>query len=822
MFDRKSDAELVEYWVGLNWPSNPPACHYWAIDETNNWLLEWRANRELTSMMILSVLDDDGHIVTRYEYERVVELNEEDGLYIKANLIDGGTTDEFVITFLEWCRAIPMVLSIDEDSDDSDTPATLNQTGPHEWTVQVAFKTGSPNYRTHLTIQGRTVYLKEGFTAAEHETVVQNMVHPLVNQSHEVCYAGGYDVFGLKLKHGVDTSIVAPELLFIELRIAGLQTPYRHACGQSLIRSDFDIEVLEEPGWYIHGRQGNVSNGLSFRHGPEDDEGIWTGEPMTGEPFGHPDYSPVPARWHLQFRNGQWHLRLGLGGTGGNHRAWYIFEQVLPDDRSVGLRPGSLELVCTRPWSDREPAADGSMQPPSDPSIAYQIDPVGKKVKLHVHGTEIFQFGSGDSNLGSRTLICEGANFGEPTLDRTWGNDSPPKTSSLILYNGNYDVTTHAYEYAFGSDVPRSDRNHELDSVVVVTRIFRGGYYVEIDEPAIIHPLTRAIELTAAIKLWDVASQSYTTNEVIYMVPTDDRWLLDDSFDDPIDWVNKDGVGPETMTTTRGWARISDTCNDYENVQVAAPVLQLITWKTEQFYLPRTDYNKWSRIVETEDDGRLMFVLEFTRQPLDSELFGSNHVGWSFFAVDAVDPGMAIRSLHRFNGSGNQHESMHGENPPFNVWRPRESNALTLIWHTEHSDVLPESVLAEPVESDSPRGTSTWLWSEVNDEWAIDVDNTVIAGDEGDRYIPWPPVDRGVNDGDSITTDSIHGYNGSGEPLFDDEAIWWSPDGVEWVLIIEGFTQTAVGGLYPTVPPAPTDPPTAEGDVYRALGIYPE
>jgi hypothetical protein len=155
-------------------------------------------------------------------------------------------------------------------------------------------------------------------------------------------------------------------------------------------------------------------------------------------------------------------------------------------------------------------------------------------------------------------------------------------------------------------------------------------------------------------------------------------------------------------------------------------------------------------------------------------------------------------------------------------WRPRESNTLNLIWHTEHEDSLPETVLAEPIESDSPRGTSTWLWSEAADEWTIDVDNTTIAGDEGDRYIPWPPIDRGVTDGDSITTDSIHGYDGEGDPDFRDEAIWWSPDGVEWVLILEGFTQLAVGGEYPTVPPAPTDPPLAEGDIYRALAIYPD
>lgn len=828
LFDRKSDARTAENWSGGNFGTADESCSYWAYDEDAGWHFECRMDTEGgIARLMLSVVDEDKHMLGRHEFKLVQERAGESELKIKATVTAGSGPDEFIITFEGWCRAVPMTLTIEDQDDTADTPATLTQTGPHEWTVVRATKAAASQYKTYLTINGDNndmvasnvlVILEDvNYDFDDLNTAVNGMKIATDDSGGNFFFGGAYGVFEYEpISFGEDSSIADPSLLYLELRIAGVQNISRSRVFERLLQVTAQIEVIEEPGWYVAGRQGNKENYYVFYRQPNGEFPLTNGEPMSPVPFGDPAYTTsINTIWKVMYRNGQWSVQYGAGNS--NRRWWAIFEPV--DEaaaRLVGLRPGTIEFECVRPWSPYIPQSDGSAEPPFDLD-ALLIDPVGKRIKLHFEGVENSEndFSAGPANLPSRQLVIDAASMSVIDAIVPVGTDRPPN-DVIYPYAPGFGTSDVKHEFSVGTTVPTADLpSGQFASFLL--RFLGGGYITGVGEPPPITHVARELVLSYA------HSPSFGVVDVDYIdfVPADGRILLDDCYDDPIDWINRDGVGTETVTTSRGWMKPA-FCTDYESVQVFAPEIQKVTWKNETFYLRRTDHDRWSNIVETESDGRLMMYLEFVKWSSSAifHLF-ADQMGWEFTTYDPDDIGLPHRSIHRFKYSGAQHESEHGERPPFNTWKPQAANTLVLAWHREHAHRMPDTVTVEPIASVSPRGSSDWKWDAAADDWILIADNTLEAAESGNRYVAWKPFDRGVNDGDTQTVDSIKHFTNEGVANVTDEVIWWSPDGVGWVIMIDGVTLVFMPPASPYAPPAPTDPPTGVGDVYRALAIYP-
>lgn len=796
LLDRKSNAERSEVWAPT-YIGDGETCVYWKHDDDAGFMFEWMPAFQTGEYLWLNIIDADHHVIGRHEFE--LENAEQDFTYsrtFKGTVVQGVDADEFVITFDGWCRAIPMVLTIanDSDLDPSIVNATIVQTSQHVWTFTRATRDAA-NFLTYLTINDTTLTISS--TNDTLETVEARILKTSVGgePNGEVCTAGRYEVYRHKEQHG-ESTIVDPSLLFIELRLAAVQAEVITRPGQSLIKGELQVEVLPEPGWYVYGLHESLENTIYFEIDYKDERN-WTGVSLapvelTYEPDNHAQ--SVACRWLVGYREGKWDLRCRMGSNNG-HLNETLFVPTTSED--VGLRPGSITFVGDRPYAASiEP--DGSATP-GDPH-GLTIDPIGKQVILHIAGHERFR--SGDfAHFASRTTEFTLDGFG--ANDGTYGNATSPQTQSLGLPVGNYPVSSHTIEWAFRGE--STDDETPGKEIRCHVRILGGGYRTIQQTPKVRYDYTRAVEMELTI----YNTVTFTNEYEEIFVPDDGRVVLDDVYDNPITWIRKDAGGTETVTSGRGWSQQGD-CTNYEDRQYDSPVIQSVAWKNETFLLPRTDTNRWARIVATDDGEELMMLLQFSQESHQWP------IGWELLVCNADDIGLPYRSIYRFIDGGDQHESQHGEQPAFSAWRPDAANSLVLIWHREHEDRLPVEVTVTPVETSNPRGTSDWSWSPTLDDWVMTSD------DSAEDYVPRKPVDRGVTDTDTRTISSLRSADEYGTQVAGPETIYWSPDGIDWVLLLDNVGFPLDPDQYPTRGDAPTDPPTAEGDVYRVLPNYPE
>jgi hypothetical protein len=441
----------------------------------------------------------------------------------------------------------------------------------------------------------------------------------------KTCSSGRYDVFRLKETFGDDTSIADPSLLFIELRLAGVQAFAISRDEQSLIRAEMIVDVIEEPGWYIAGLHESIANTIAF-YSADRDRVNWSGARMSSIPgwtFPDLDQDSHEIRWFVECNSQKWTIRQATRDPAeGGERNVTHFESVDPEAAAeVGLRPGVILFEGVRPYSELI-EDDGSATPSVDPG-AELIDGVGMQIKLHVHGTDTLDFLD-----PSRTLIAEVDGFagvGATFLNNVFGEGISPSLSGL----GQFDTDVQWPEFFYGARHIDTGTN---ETVTIQVVIFRGGYRTIQTTPKVRINYTRGLELHVRYTHSPPLLPTVVREEKF--VPADGRTFLDDLYDDPIDWINQDGLGTETITTRRGWM-VPEDCDDYEERQYPTPVLQRLTWKNETFYLPRTAARRWSRIVDTADGDRLMMVLEYfrTRDPNHND----DEIGWQFLTYHADD-----------------------------------------------------------------------------------------------------------------------------------------------------------------------------------------
>jgi len=795
LLDRKADAERSENWAPA-YVNDPESSVYWHHDDGNGWLFEWFPTHQTYERFYLSLIDADHHVAGRHEFERVEfepESGGADARFFRGTVAQGVDADEFVITFDDWCRAIPMVLTIanDTDTDPSVVAATITQTSAHVWTFTRATRIAA-DFRTQLTINETEIEISS--TTDDLASVEAKILERSLDLNYETCSIGRYEVYRHKEQFG-ESTIADPSLLFIELRLAAVQPEVITRPGQSIITPDFQIEVLQEPGWYVYGLHESIANTAGFVVDDKDATN-WTGAQLAPVDV---DYEPanhvhaVPCRWVVSFREGQWSLSCRLGSDNGNNNET-LFEPVTSED--VGLRPGQITFEGVRPYcASIEP--DGTATP-GDPQ-GLTIDPIGKQVVLHIHGHEQFA-GNGEDfpKFVSRTteFTVDGTSF-----DGTYGNGTPPVDQG-IGYGTTYPATDYRIEWAMAG---KSTDDETPDKIVrCQVYILGGGFETVETTPVTRRDFTRGVEMLITVTNTITATVEYQEQ----FLPDDGRVVLDDVYDNPITWVRKDAGGAETVVTGRGWSQPGE-CPNYEDFEFESPAVQRVTWKNETFYLRRIEDRRWSRIVTTADGEELMLLLEFKQ-------FSNQYpFGWELSVCDASDIGLPFRSIFRFIDGGWQHDPQHDERPAFSAWRPDATNRLVLIWHRDNTDRLPASVTVEPVASVNPRGTSTWQWSQSADDWVMTSD------DSADDHEPFKPTNRGVADTDTKTTASVRGYDVEGNPSTDFETWYWSPDGVAWVLLMDSVLPNLTHPDTPTRGPAPTDPPASEGDVCRVLATYP-
>jgi hypothetical protein len=802
-------ARETENWTVPEGLTRYSSCRFSSqVDETT--VVEWDAD---TRFLYVSTVDADGHVLARHEFHELIDQDESGNyrteLTHAVEIVQGANPDEYVLTFSGWCAALPLDISISSNLsplDPDGVPPTLTQTSAHVWTFTRATDTGpNPlNVKTTLAIGLTSVDIYRLDTLETVETTIATE-----NVTIDVLDGTGCDALRRELFHYVRTfgsnTDLDPAPLYIQLDMTEKRGEPIHRDTHNVVRAAVQIQFDESSGWFpptdIQHQSLIAAARSSGATSARWDFPIAVADLPESDPA--QNKQGVAVLLHL-CNAGDWLIELVRG-------AGDIYDEFRPITPQVrGDRPGFMVFEWERRIIKTVPDADGSH--PNDAAIVYRDlnpdwDLTGKRINVYVlaeidatGGSHYFQHPRQSPSLPTsdpeahprRALDVESDGWSGPnaaylnqTLSRFFDFGSvnwPHPEISLAAWQ--IGIRTPDAPVGFGAAFEFVQFTHSMSVVEHDPNQF--NYH----------------ERRTELHVTEGAAGHRTIWE-----PSDGRLLVDHFYDDPIEWTLKEDVDAQghdsgaTITTKLSWT-VPGACWDYEDLGHDSPLVFQITYKGETYFLPRTDAARWSRIIPV-DGVRLAFCLE--RYPTEYPYYNNDSPGWNLTIYDADDVELPWQQVFRFIPEGPQHDAELEESPPFIDWKPYEPNRLSMVWRREFELDSPNHVEVLALPCSHPAGTTTWAWDEALREFDLTSDNR-------NTMINLPlqaPATRAAEDGAERT--QVAGLYGTVSP-WTYWAGWWSPDGIEWVLIIDG---THFVGAW-VRPAAPTHTPNGPGDSYRA------
>lgn len=754
----------------------------------------WNASNSVTSEsgLILSPLDADLHVLTRHAFKavRMEPDSGPDALIFDMVIAAGGNSDEFVITFSGWCTALPLTITASNTEpvvDPPDNPEILTQTGTHEWTITRATNAVG-NVTTLFTISGINVSIQstDSLATLQDRFAFAAAVNHSIGTETEPLRR---DVYGFERTFGTDTSI-DPSKLFVLLDMTERRPEPLHYTPTAPHRLNCQIEYLNTSGLYDNSNLGRETTHFGVREQVHSPHWRWSGVRMGDRHHTDPTGFKVDADVYVRLTNGEWTLETHRR-EGGRR----IVDLWLPiTDTPVGDRPGEFVVEwahAIHPFYHPN-EADGSRPDGDVAALSPEWNLTGCQIRVSLLNRDessvdgIFVSGGTVPRGGmipNRSLHIVGTGFSDSDLN---------VDSNLPSVFGTF----HREDDAL--DLPSWQLSADGEGGARFSLTAWSGAWGQADaSPEIIRHHWRRLEL---VVLHD--------SNVFVFVPTDGRLYIDKFYDDVIAWqydrTTAGSGSPVGTFTTQLTHTTPGDCPDYEDFGHFSPLVFEVTYRNDTYLLPRTGHTEWSRIIEV-DGVRLAFCLEHHVGVEVTETYRIPDVGWTLTIYAADDIALPWRQVYRFQNAGPEQAAELDEVDAFNDWKPFTANTLCLLWHREDDDILPESVSVAALPVSHPAGSSEWTWSASSREWSLTADSS------DPDYVAFEPPTRAAVDGATLSTVS---RNPDSANWVTEWAGWWSPDGVEWVLIVDGC-----GGGHIERPDAPTHIPRFAGESYLALCV---
>jgi hypothetical protein len=251
------------------------------------------------------------------------------------------------------------------------------------------------------------------------------------------------------------------------------------------------------------------------------------------------------------------------------------------------------------------------------------------------------------------------------------------------------------------------------------------------------------------------------------------------------------------------------TCSQCEPYAGEPPMVWSVTWGPHTVSIPRTGGSRWSREItlderdlvfrlQREPDTWRLLVIEIEPVALDGDGAPIKRrwpvLAEYVFVAEGLGP-------DRHAGDAWPATDDDPDPPAFPRWH-NDGTPVELPRAWVHADEysLPESITLAALVSTNPRGTAWHQWSASDREWQADTVATACADDHVPSLLPYS---RGSQDGERAATPCVAESSDSGE------SVWWSPDGLEWRLIVRTCSASLLSSDSPPVAPQRID------DIYR-------